>query len=515
MGQGTGRFDTLLLAGAVLILFLLLGPLLTVPLHIPLNYNEGWNAYFAQRAIVAGAGPLYPAANSLVFNNYPPLSFYLVGAFGRYVVGDMIVAGRIVALASLLASAALLGVCVSLLGGRLRGSLAASGLLLLYSSTFFRDYVAMDDPQWLAHALMLGGLVVLLRSQAARYPAGRVAAAAALMVVGGFVKHNLVGLPIAVTIWLAMLQPRAAAVWLAASIGGVGLGLAATQMRFGHAALVDILAYHRVFRAGRVNKAFGPLIALLPMMLIAGLAFRRRLEGDRPMLFAALFVVISLLTGIVQRLGEGVYYNAHFETMIALCLTTGLAVSRISAAGLPFGSRAIGPASLLGFAVIPILVMMPWQLRRSWVDIDGRGARARSWQPTIARIAASPGSAGCESLSLCFWAHKPFAVDVFNLDQSILMGASIARFDGLAGAHAFGVFEYSGDSFSGTDAAGNPQADPLLLDLQEHGYTPIAKGPGEGLLLGRERGNTWPRGSSQAGGPRLMFDGRPGLFKRT
>ncbi|WP_428390874.1 hypothetical protein [Lichenicoccus sp.] len=497
MGPGIGTFDILLLVGAVLILFLLLGPLLTIPLHIPLNYNEGWNAYLDQRAVVAGAGPLYPAANSLVFNNYPPLSFYLVGAIGRYVVGDMIVAGRIVAITSLLASAALLGVCVRMLGGRLRGSLAASGLLLLYSSTFFRDYVAMDDPQWLAHALMLGGLAVLLRGQATRYPASHVATAAALMVAGGFVKHNLVGLPLAVTIWLAVIQPRAATVWLAASIGGVGLGLVATQMLFGHAAFVDILAHHRVFRAGRVIKALQRLIPLLPMMLIAGLAFRRRLQGDQSMLLAALFVVISLMTGIVQRLGEGVYYNAHFETMLALCLTTGLLISRIPAAGLPFGSRAIGPAALLGFAVIPIVVMMPWQLRRAWVDIDDRIARARSWQPTIARIAASPGVAGCESLSLCFWAHKPFTVDVFNLDQSILMGASIMRFDGLASTHAFGVFEYSGDSFSGMDAVGNPERDPLLLDLQAHGYTPIAKGPGEVLLLGasntgqRRRNRTW------------------------
>jgi hypothetical protein len=81
--KGIGRFDTLLLAGAVLIVFLLLGPLLTIPLRIPLSYNEGWNAYFDQLAVGAGAGPLYPAADSLVFNNYPPFSFYLVGAFGR------------------------------------------------------------------------------------------------------------------------------------------------------------------------------------------------------------------------------------------------------------------------------------------------------------------------------------------------------------------------------------------------------------------------------------------------
>lgn len=479
--KGIGRLDTLLLAGAVLIVFLLLGPLLTIPLRIPLSYNEGWNAYFDQLAVGAGAGPLYPAADSLVFNNYPPFSFYLVGAFGRYVVGDMIVAGRIVSITSLLASAVLLGVCVRRLGGGPRGGLAASGLLLLYSSTFFRDYVAMDDPQWLAHALMLGGLAVLLRDQK-RYPAGRVAVAVLLVAAGGFVKHNLVGLPLAVTIWLALVQPRAAAVWLAAAAAEVGLGLLATEILHRHAA-ADILGHHRVFQASRAKKAVERLIPLLPMLLIVGLAWRRRLPDDRPMLFAALFVAVSLVTGIPQRLGEGVYYNAHFETMIALCLTTGVAVSRASAAGLPLRGRAIGPAALLGFAVIPVLVMMPWQLKRAWGDIDHRAARARSWQPIIARIAASPGIAGCESLSLCFWAGKPFAVDLFNLDQSILTGGSIARFSGLAHAHAFAVFEYSGDSFDGDGAAGTPRRDPLLLELLEHGYAPAGAGPAGTVLL--------------------------------
>ncbi|MGI4746274.1 MAG: hypothetical protein ACRYGI_13035 [Janthinobacterium lividum] len=76
--------------------YLLLGPILTIPLHIPLKYNEGWNAYFDSRAVHMQAGPLYPRTDSLVFNNYPPLSFYPVGTFGRLVVGDAIVAGRIV-----------------------------------------------------------------------------------------------------------------------------------------------------------------------------------------------------------------------------------------------------------------------------------------------------------------------------------------------------------------------------------------------------------------------------------
>ena len=475
----------LLSGAAVLVALLLLEPLLRLPLHVPLNYNEGWNAYFDSRAVGLDAGPLYPS-DGLVFNNYPPLSFYLVGAFGRYVVGDMIVAGRIVAAVSLLASAALIGVCVRRLGGGARASLAASGLLLLFSATFFREYVAMDDPQWLAHALMLGGLAVLLRHQAqGRFSAGRVAAAALLVAAGGFAKHSLVGLPLAVTVWLALVRPRAAATWLLAALGWVAAGLLATALLHGSAAFAAVLGHRRVFQAGRAARALGGLAPFLPMLGVAALAWRtRRRPADPALLFAALFVAISLLTGIMQRLGEGVNFNAHFETLTALCLAAGLAVSRAGTVGPAARRRIPGPAVLALLAALPALVVVPWPLSRSWGQAAGSVARMRSWLPMEARIRAAPGLAGCEMPSLCFWAGKPFAVDQFNLKQSIGTGTSIARFDALARAHAFGAFEYGRDAYERATTAGVHDRDPLLVDLLARGYAVVERGPDGAVLLG-------------------------------
>lgn len=54
MKSASAPFNMLLLAGVALVAFLLLGPILTIPLHILLNYNEGWNAYFASRAVPCG-----------------------------------------------------------------------------------------------------------------------------------------------------------------------------------------------------------------------------------------------------------------------------------------------------------------------------------------------------------------------------------------------------------------------------------------------------------------------------
>ena len=48
---------------------------------MPANYSEGWHAYRADAALAGGV--LYPAPDALTSNNYPPLSFYVVGALGR------------------------------------------------------------------------------------------------------------------------------------------------------------------------------------------------------------------------------------------------------------------------------------------------------------------------------------------------------------------------------------------------------------------------------------------------
>src|SRR6267143_5594612 len=77
----------------------------TIPLRVSLDTNEGWNAY---QAVAAFAGGLYPHAPRFFFNNYPPLSFYLVGLAGRW-TGDPIVAGRLIACAAFAALAVMLG----------------------------------------------------------------------------------------------------------------------------------------------------------------------------------------------------------------------------------------------------------------------------------------------------------------------------------------------------------------------------------------------------------------------
>ncbi|WP_419730476.1 hypothetical protein [Lichenicola sp.] len=476
--------DTLLAAGLVLLVFLLLGPVLTIPLHVPLNTNEGWNAGFDTRAVLPGAGPLYPAPGDFVFNNYPPLGFLIVGAAGRFVFGDMILAGRILALASMLAVAGLTGLIVRQLGGAVRPALAASLLLLLLACSFYRAYVAMDDPQWLAHAFMLAGLAVLLRGGTVqrRPPAlWQIAAAAGLMVAGGFIKHNLVALPVAVTLWLLWLDRGVAAAWLVAAALSVALGLGLTDAAYGDMAFLDVLRHHRTVKVSRLIYAAGALAPLLPMAAIVGVLLRRRSAGNGVVL-VAVFGTVALVTGIPQRLGDGVNYNAQFETLIALCVGFGLALGGSWAARPSWRGRSAGPAWLCLAAALPIIGTAPWRLPAAWHDVTDRYARQAAWQPMIARIASLPGPAGCEMPSLCIWAGKPLSVDVFNLTQSAMQGGPIAGFDAMVARRGFASFEYGPASHTHSDAVSRLGYDPVMRPFAQ-AYAPVASGPGGSILL--------------------------------
>ena len=76
--------------------------------------NEGWNAYHADSAM-RGSG-LYPPPDGLVANNYPPLSYFLIGWLGR-LFGDPLYVGRALSLIATCAIGLFAGLAVRRLGG--------------------------------------------------------------------------------------------------------------------------------------------------------------------------------------------------------------------------------------------------------------------------------------------------------------------------------------------------------------------------------------------------------------
>ena len=239
------------------------------------------------------------------------------------------------------------------------------------------------------------------------------------------------------------------------------------------------------FRLNLMKQAIPALAPLLPMALAAGVALRlawRRTAADRPgVLFVAIFGACALVTGIVQRTGEGVYYNAHFETLIAVCLAFGLALPAASPAWRWRGFRA-GPAALCLFAALPLICAWPWHLPRAWGDIHDRSARAASWQPVIDRIAATNGPAGCLMMALCWWAGKPSEVDMFNLtEKSVVAGEAPPAFRRAVAGRQFAIFEDDRKSFIHRDAIRKLGRDPVM-PLFAPNYAPVLQGP-EGVVL--------------------------------
>jgi hypothetical protein len=405
-----------------------------IPLRVSLDPNEGWNAYQAIAAIT-GHG-LYPGSASLMVNNYPPLSFYLVGLVGQF-MGDPIIAGRTISLVSFVCVCGFVFLAARRLGGGLQDALL-SVVLVAAIVLVTSDYAGMDDPQLLGHAIQLAALLLVLREpRTARI----MFAAAALFVAGGFVKHSLFVLPVATVIWLGLFDRRNA-FWLA--VWGIALcfcGLAIFRLLFGF----DLLGHLASARLWSVTQLVSTVAALVPFVVVpmiglAGLILWH--PTDASARFVAIYAALGICTGVILAGGAGVDVNAMFDADIALALGAGLALGRLLEERTPVPhlvGRTFALAALIPFA-LSAFQSSEWRDWSFWSHpMRDESALAGD---DIKFLRAHPGTAICESLALCYWAAKRDPVDVFNLDQELRTGRRDPRpFLRLIGAHHFAAIE--------------------------------------------------------------------------
>ena len=374
--------------------------------HIPLNWNEGWNAYHT--ADLAAGRPLYPdPANAFFFTNYPPLSFYVIAPLG-YALGDHMLAGRLVAFASLLAWLVLVAVIARLL--RCSWTSAAFGSLVLAAGLFvFSDfYVGVNDPQMLGHALQALGLVLLLSG---RRSTAAVGACAVLFTAGVFVKNNLIVLPLATVAWLWFDDRQSARRLI---VFGAAAAIVATL--FCVAVFGPNIAAHVFSPRGWVlSKAASMggvwlLRMALPIVVVVWLAARA--GGDQAARFAVTYAAIAIAAGIAFAAGEGVYWNTMFEAECALAFVAAVATDRAT-------RRA---AVSLAFLVAPALALamnasIHWLSPRFW--FDPRWSEAATAAADIEFVRRHEGAVLCEDMALCYWAGKSNEADFFNLHERL------------------------------------------------------------------------------------------------
>lgn len=399
-------------------LALLWAPMEMIPAVFSRNFNEGWNALHALN--VLGPAPLYPPADSLLGNNYPPLSYYVLAALGA-LLGDHIVAGRVVALVSLLVVSVNLGLLVVRFGASRPAAAWASLLFLGLAAAHFRDYVAMNDPQWLGHALMTSGFVILLRRSEGR---GALVLGATLMVAAGLVKHVLLPLPVATAVWLALYRRRDFYVWLATGVAEATLASALLVALHGQDMVAGILLQQRSFDPAALASKLGTWLVpfALPMaMALLGVILDRR-DRERRLLHLYLGFSLVVLLGIAG--GVGVSVNATFDFVMATAACAGLAFDpladmllRLAAASRPATAHAL---LMLALSTPIVPAVAHWAGEPDPTGVIGRWQRA--FLADVAWLRTQPGPTGCTTPALCYWAGRPSTIDLFKAHQLMASG---------------------------------------------------------------------------------------------
>jgi len=416
------RFDTRaqIVLMALLALYFLVWPVWRVPFPIEIAPNEGWNAYHADAAM--GAGTLYPPTDSLIVNNYPPLSFYALGWLGR-IFGDPLYVGRVLSLLSTLGLGALIARVVLQLGGGAAGA-AMGGLWFV--ATMARSYsrfVGMNDPQLTGQLIMLAALSWLL----AREKTGKAAEPPILlMALTGFWKHNIVAMPLTALAWLWLRHGRRA--WRPAVVGAgaAAIGLAICIAVYGDVFLANLLT-PRPYRIRRAIEHIGRAQWIIPALVIWALWAwgERKTVAAR---FTGLYIGIAFAAFIAQAGGEDILDNAQFDLVIATAVGIGIAFGHMDASDFArrHGVEAARATVVLvlvvrllaTFRIEPFLILFDPAYRSEFY------LNAQATQEDAARVAALPGPVACTVKIVCRMAGKPYVWDDFRTDMMIYSGAA-------------------------------------------------------------------------------------------
>ena len=396
---------------AVLAALFLVWPVWRAFLPLEVWGNEGWNAYHADSAM-RGSG-LYPPADGLVANNYPPLSYYLLGWLGR-LFGDPLYVGRALSILGTLGIGVSAAVIVRQLGGSRAAQLIAGFWFVATMARFFEFYVGMNEPQILGLCVMAAGLAWFLK----RHAEGRaVEPAILLMVLAGFIKHNFITIPLVALIWLMLDSWRLGL--RAAIVGGLAaaLGLALCVWLYAPD-FIPQMVMPRTYHWQRGFSTIGRLQFILPAMVLwAVWAWSER--RTRPARFTALMIGIALPLCLIQKTGAGVDENAQFELIFATALGIGLAFDGLQRDPWRSGwsPRTI---SILVVGVLIARLILSTRLEFAYVMFSPQyralaAEHAAVTRAEVARVAAMPGNVACQNLVVCRMAGKPFVYDHFKV----------------------------------------------------------------------------------------------------
>ena len=413
-------FPAIIAAGLLLVVLGAIGPLSSVFIHVSRDYGEGWNAYWTAAAMRSPAA-LYSKSHILIANNYPPLSFYMSGLVGR-LTGDYIVAGRIVALLSLLTVAGLTGYIVFKLGRSVIWGFVSGLLLLIYAIYPLGQFFAVDNPQWLGQAIMLAGVTPLMGADR-KPPGGRSCLLSAVcIVIGALVKHNQFALPIAIVSWLLVRDRKAAAMWCVSVLILAAAACLTLAMIYGAVIFNELFGFSRTYELRYFLKGLSRLSCLSPIIAVGVVIIIRQRPVDPRWLLFVIYTGLGLVLGALQHFGAGVGDNADYDaltgaTILCCALLGSAATAKIDCV---LGRRY--RAAILSLLLVPIVIVAPTTLMESMTELRNAAVAEAEWSAMISDVRQARGPVLCEVLAICFWAGKPMELDFFAYGQKLRMG---------------------------------------------------------------------------------------------
>jgi hypothetical protein len=374
--------------------------------------GEFWNAWHALRW--AEGLPLYPAPSEFIANNYPPLSFLLLGTVAK-AGGDPILTGRILALVSIPVIAAAIAGCIAELGGSRRA--AAFGTVWYAAATCIvsQEYVGMDDPNYPALAAMACGLWLFLRAERL---GKSYLPALALMAVAGFYKHNVTAIPAMAIFWAFSTRGAKSVRPVAAAFALVLIGIGLCVSCFGPDFIAQMTGPRVV---GLAHIKLKIKFMIWPALIVAA-AWAVQTRHERSGRFAGCFLVISFVLYLVQRAGDGVSDNAQFELIVATALGLGLASDRLATMASKQGRIAGGAIAV--FVLLAVSAAISFHHEPIWkilspgyrADLGERIALAKR---EVERIRSIPGPVSCSYDDICLQAGKAFVIDKYAIRQRL------------------------------------------------------------------------------------------------
>jgi len=367
---------------------------------IPVNYNDGWNAYHVAQTL-AGQ-PLYQ--NILTPITYPPFSFYIVAFFVK-IFGNPLVTERLVSIFSILAIGFCIFYLVRFFTKSYFESIFAALLCVELFSAFANSYVGVADFQLLGNAIMLFALVIYFR-----FPSTKGLFLTALLISFSlFIKQNLIAIPIALILYSFFNQKKQFFPLICFFILNIFIFTLVSQIISNNQFLYWALSKRPYF----LEHAFYlTLVVFLRLFIpiIFSFIFSFISFKNKKYHFFILYLITSIVVGIILSGGDGIAINIFFDLFISVSLATGLFIHKLHV----YPKTSPIKRAIYLFVLVLLtsfsLIILP---RSEYTSIKSLRSEEKITLSDVSFIKTHKGHALCETIILCYFADKPFVYDPF------------------------------------------------------------------------------------------------------